>query len=153
MSALTGQLSKELKIGRSTVRVVLQTLRDVGLITCGDSLNKGLAVCLTSIGGKVVSELQLANSANGVSIKEDIGGLRERIDTVDQRILNLVAERIKVAKKLGNVKRSQNTDIIDRKREIDVVRNWLKISKEIGLDNSAARKMAESLIELCRRVQ
>jgi len=57
MSTLLRELSQELDMGESTARIVLQTLRDVDLIVCGDQENKGVAVRLTEIGEKVVEGL------------------------------------------------------------------------------------------------
>jgi len=57
MSFLVVKLSDELKIGRTTIRVILQTLRDVGLISCGSSVNKGNPVQLTPVGNIVINKL------------------------------------------------------------------------------------------------
>lgn len=57
MSFLVVKFSDELQIGRTTVRVILQTLRDVGLISCGSSVNKGNSVKLTHVGKIVVNRL------------------------------------------------------------------------------------------------
>jgi hypothetical protein len=59
MSFLTVTLSKELKIGKTTARNTLQTLRDVGLIYCGNSENKGTPVKITRIGKIVIDRLNL----------------------------------------------------------------------------------------------
>jgi len=55
MSFLAKKLSLELKVGKSTIRIILQTLRDVGLISCGSYDNKGKPVELTRI-GRIVSK-------------------------------------------------------------------------------------------------
>lgn len=57
LSFLAERLSNELKIGKSTVRVILQTLRDIGLISCGSSDDKGKPVELTKIGKIVINRL------------------------------------------------------------------------------------------------
>lgn len=57
MSALIREFSEELGLGESTVRVILQTLRDVCLIRCGDERHKGVWVGLTPIGEVVVEDL------------------------------------------------------------------------------------------------
>ncbi|MFH1424323.1 MAG: hypothetical protein ABIG20_01440 [archaeon] len=57
MSALLRGLSAELCLGESTVRVILQTLRDVNLIVCGDAGNKGLSVGLTLVGEIVMEDM------------------------------------------------------------------------------------------------
>jgi len=58
MSFLVIKLSDELGVGRTTIRVILQTLRDIGLISCGNSKNKGDPVKLTPIGKIIVNRLK-----------------------------------------------------------------------------------------------
>jgi transcription initiation factor IIE alpha subunit len=55
MSFLAERLSDELKFGKTTARIILQTLRDVGLISCGSSRDKGKPVKLTKIGKIVIN--------------------------------------------------------------------------------------------------
>jgi len=55
MTSLSNMLSEELNNSKITVRNILQILRDVGLINCGDVKNKGQLVSLTNI-GKIIIE-------------------------------------------------------------------------------------------------
>lgn len=54
MPNVSENLSKNLNIGKTTVRVILQILRDIGFISCGNNKNKGDPLKLTKI-GKLVS--------------------------------------------------------------------------------------------------
>jgi len=56
MTSLSNILSDELGISKTTVRNILQVLRDVGLINCGNAENKGQIVSLTNI-GKIIIEI------------------------------------------------------------------------------------------------
>lgn len=62
MSFLAERLSNELKIGKTTARLILQTLRDVGLISYGSSENKGQAVKLTKVGKIVTNKLNIGEN-------------------------------------------------------------------------------------------
>jgi len=54
MPNVSENLSKNLNIGKTTVRVILQILRDIEFISCGTNKNKGDPLKLTKI-GKLVS--------------------------------------------------------------------------------------------------
>ena len=69
MSFLIRQFSEELKVGKSTVRVILQDLREIGLIECGSSQNKGTPVKLTPVGEVIVNQLILNKNKTKVMKK------------------------------------------------------------------------------------
>jgi len=69
MSFLVRQFSKELNVGKSTVRVILQNLRDIGLINCGNSQTKGIPVKLTPVGDIIVNQLILNKNKTKVMKK------------------------------------------------------------------------------------
>lgn len=52
---------------------------------------------------------------------ERIHELRERIDEIDEEILELLDERVAVAKKIGEIKRERNILITDAEREEEVL--------------------------------
>ena len=58
MTSLSDRLSEELNVSKTTVRIILQTLRDIGLISCGRATNKGKPVKLTKIGSIIVDRLK-----------------------------------------------------------------------------------------------
>ena len=69
MSFLVVKISDELNVGRTTVRVILQVLRDIGLISCGSSIDKGSPVQLTRVGKIVVNKLNKNENKNMEMIK------------------------------------------------------------------------------------
>ena len=58
MTSLSTILSEELNISKTTVRNILQILRDVGLIYCGSAKNKGESVRPTKIGKIIIDRLK-----------------------------------------------------------------------------------------------
>ncbi len=52
---------------------------------------------------------------------ERIHELRERIDEIDEEILELLDERVAVAKKIGEIKRERGISITDTEREEEVL--------------------------------
>lgn len=55
-------------------------------------------------------------------MKKQLDGFRKQIDTLDEQIVNLLAERMKVVKKVGVFKKQQNIPPLDPAR-------WQKIIK------------------------
>ena len=82
MSALIRQIAQEESMGESTARVVIQALRDIGLIACGTENNKGVPVRLTPIGEVLVQ------GSNGKSLET----LRQKINLTDS--LSLISHAI-----------------------------------------------------------
>ena len=64
MTSLSDRLSEELNISKTTARIILQTLRDVGIISCGRATNKGEPVRLTEIGSVIIDGLEKAANEN-----------------------------------------------------------------------------------------
>ena len=52
---------------------------------------------------------------------ERIHELRERIDEIDEEILELLHERVEVAKRIGEIKRENKISITDTEREEEVL--------------------------------
>ena len=64
MTSLSNILSEELNISKTTVRNILQTLRDVGLIYCGTTKNKGEPLRPTKIGEIIIDRLKDKENEN-----------------------------------------------------------------------------------------
>ena len=68
-------------------------------------------------------------------------------------MLEMVALRAEIASEIGMVKEKDGLAIRDTSRENEVLNRFLEISKSIGLSQSAARGLAELLIEDAVRAQ
>jgi chorismate mutase/prephenate dehydratase len=55
--------------------------------------------------------------------------LREEIDRIDSRILDLINQRLSIGKQVGAVKKEKGGQILDRSRERKVIENLWKINK------------------------
>lgn len=53
---------------------------------------------------------------------ERIHELREKIDEIDEEILELLDERVAVARKIGEIKREKGISITDAEREEEVLK-------------------------------
>jgi chorismate mutase len=68
--------------------------------------------------------------------------LRGRIDEIDKQIIELLEERIRVAKEIGKIKKELNLPIKDEEREREV----LKRAERFG-------EIFEKIVEVCRDEQ
>jgi chorismate mutase len=65
---------------------------------------------------------------------EDLKLLRNRIDTIDNQLLQLLHERANASAEVGELKKQLNIEIIDRRRESEIFKILEKKCKEQNLD-------------------
>ncbi|WP_297123960.1 chorismate mutase [Thermococcus sp.] len=73
---------------------------------------------------------------------ERLHELRKRVDEIDEQIIKLLEERLRIAREIGEIKRGLNLPIRDEKREEEVLRKAGKF-----------REVFEKIVEVCRDVQ
>lgn len=86
-------------------------------------------------------------------MSEDIKALRERIDYIDEEIVKLLAERVKVAKDIGRLKKEKGLPIVDSKRENEVYSRARRLALENGLSPEDCEKIFKEIVKMCRKVQ
>jgi len=74
--------------------------------------------------------------------------LRERIASIDAQLIELVAERTKLAERVIAAKRREGSPIRDEEQEEEVLRRAVMLAVERGLDPSLTRKLFGVLIEM-----
>ncbi|QWK18921.1 MAG: prephenate dehydratase [Hydrogenobacter thermophilus] len=62
---------------------------------------------------------------------EEIALWRKRIDEIDEEILRLLNERIKIAQKIGEIKKASGLDIHAPEREREIFERVLKLNEEV----------------------
>lgn len=82
-----------------------------------------------------------------------IEGLRAAIEQVDARLISLIAERVRLARALGEAKRSAQQPALDPAQEAAVIRRAARLARENGLPDDAIRDIFWQLIALCRMAQ
>ena len=82
----------------------------------------------------------------------EISELRQRIDEIDGKLVNLLNERAVIANKLGLAKRNSGNSIRDLQREASVLK--AAVSTNTGpLSEQAIRKIFGDIVEACRELQ
>ena len=83
----------------------------------------------------------------------ELESLRREIERVDREILTSVAERVRLARRIGALKRDGRRGTLDTEREAAVLRRAAELGREAGLDPEDAREIYWTLIGVCRRAQ
>jgi chorismate mutase len=84
---------------------------------------------------------------------ENIGRLRKRIDEVDEQILRLLSERVKICQSIGSLKKEHGIPIKDAYRESEVYARVRQKAVEFALDPAQVESVFRQMINMCRSVQ
>ena len=71
--------------------------------------------------------------------------LRDQIDKLDDRMINLLEERMHVSEKIGNYKKDNNITILQTKRWDDMLKNRLTLGMRKGLSEEFIIKLFRSI--------
>ncbi len=82
----------------------------------------------------------------------EIGSLREQIDAIDRRLLELLAERLSVVHKVGDQKREKGLAVYDPKREEALLARLVERAPT-SLDEQAVRTIFEAIVSQSRRLE
>ena len=83
----------------------------------------------------------------------ELARLRREIETLDQRIIALLAERVALGRQAADAKRSAGQPIADPEREAEVIRRAADAARELGLPEADVRELFHRIIHLSRRMQ
>ena len=86
---------------------------------------------------------------NGV----ELDAVRAEIERVDEAIVFLIDERLRLARRIGELKRTAGLRVLDPSREASVVRRAGALARDRGLDDEAIREVFWRLIEMARTAQ
>jgi chorismate mutase len=87
--------------------------------------------------------------ADGVALD----AVRAEIERVDEAIVFLIDERLRLARRIGELKRTAGLRVLDPSREAAVVRRAGALARGRGLDDEAIREVFWRLIEMARSAQ
>lgn len=82
----------------------------------------------------------------------ELDELRRAIDAVDRKILELVAERVRLVLAVGDVKRSKGLAVYDPERERRVLETLAELAPA-PLDETTVKRIFERLIDESRRLE
>ncbi|MEM1557961.1 MAG: prephenate dehydratase [Thermoproteota archaeon] len=79
--------------------------------------------------------------------------LRKMVDQVDEKIVDAIAERIRLVKEIHRVKKSRGLAVVDEERERRVYEHVSKKAREKGLDPIVVERVYDAIIDYDRRLQ
>jgi chorismate mutase len=71
--------------------------------------------------------------------------LRDQIDKLDDKLINLLEERMQVSEQIGNYKKENNITILQTKRWDDMLKNRLSLGTRKGLSEEFVVKLFRSI--------
>ena len=83
----------------------------------------------------------------------ELSSLRSRIDEIDREILNLLMKRVKLAERIGVLKRQRGLPIRDEGREEDVYARLSEKAKVLGIPISDVKSIYREIMKMCTVVQ
>jgi chorismate mutase len=95
----------------------------------------------------------LAPETAAESASAALAGLRAQIERIDRALIGLIAERVRLAREVGEAKRALGLPVLDPAREAAVVRRAGTLAREAGLADEDVRYLFWHLIGLSRRAQ
>jgi chorismate mutase/prephenate dehydratase len=84
---------------------------------------------------------------------EKITQLRKRIDKVDEQILRLLGERVRICRSIGSVKKEHGISVKDAPRESEVYAHVKEEAVELALDPVQVESVYRQIINMCSSVQ
>lgn len=79
--------------------------------------------------------------------EKDLDVLREGIDTLDEKIIELLAERFTIAAKIGNIKKNLDIDVVDSIREKALLEKLTQKAKSSGLREEFINNLWEIVLK------
>ena len=89
---------------------------------------------------------------NEDQVKLELSKLRDKIDGVDRKLVELLNERTRVVEEIGAVKRTYQLPVYEPKREDEVYLN-IVASNQGPLPHDSAKRIFERIIDEMRAVQ
>ena len=86
-------------------------------------------------------------------MSNQLSSYRKEIDKINNNILNLIARRLRISKKIGDFKKKMGLKIFDKKREKQIFDKLKKDAKKKKLDPNYVLKIFQGIISYSREVQ
>jgi isochorismate pyruvate lyase len=77
----------------------------------------------------------------------DLAAIRHRIDSVDRRLVELLAERQRLVDEVVHYKRAHHMPVVDRRREDEMIAAIAGTASEQGLDPRVAQHVLRTIID------
>ena len=86
-------------------------------------------------------------------MKNQLDDFRKQIDEIDNLIVDLLAKRMKVVKKVGQFKKLKNLPPLDPTRWQQVLNSKMEKAKSLGLDREMVKKIYNIIHEEALKIE
>src|SRR4030042_3940302 len=83
----------------------------------------------------------------------NIDDLRKKIDAIDARIVELIAERQDISKEIGSGKKKTSRLIEDRERELKVLKNVRSLARAKKISPADIESIYRQIIDASKKIQ
>ena len=84
---------------------------------------------------------------------DELERYRKKVDEIDDQILKLFTERVKICMAIGLVKKKRGKNVRDVSREKEVYQRVKEKSAELGLDSQRVEAVYREIVNMCSAVQ
>jgi len=84
---------------------------------------------------------------------DELAQIRRDIEAIDRKLVELLAERLELGRRTGEIKRDAGRPILDAAREAEVIRRAVTAARELGVPQEATREIFWHIVGMSRRVQ
>ena len=95
----------------------------------------------------------MSDDAEKAAALTELARCREQIERIDNSIISLLAERLTLGKRTGELKRTAGLPILDPTREAAVIRRVTASAREAGLPPEPIREVFWQIVGMSRREQ
>lgn len=85
--------------------------------------------------------------------KKGLGQIRSEIDSIDNKIISLLAKRVSLVKRIGEYKNRYNRKILDLDRIKQMLKEKEKLAKRLDLDVDLVNNIFKKIIEDSMKTQ
>lgn len=86
-------------------------------------------------------------------MNDTLDGWRKQIDQLDERVLDLLAKRAKIVRKIGQFKRERNIPTFDKNRWNKVINSMISKSEKLGLSKDFTKKLFNLIHKYSVKIQ
>lgn len=76
--------------------------------------------------------------------------MRNSIDSIDDKILNLLLARLELCKEIGKIKKDKNLPVCNAKRENEIL---LRMEEKSGKNFKYTKSLFLKIFEICKEIQ
>jgi len=84
---------------------------------------------------------------------DDMSTLREKVNAVDDQILRDIAQRVKICRAIGELKKQQSKPIHDISRETEVFKRVKERAELFKIDPAKVELLYREIVNMCSSVQ